>query len=226
MRVTLEGGAATTALLYPAADPGIGATFILAHGAGAGQRSRFIVDFGQALSALGLDVATFNFPFTEQHRRIPDRAPVLERCYRSVIDAIRAEITSARSTLVIGGKSLGGRMATHVAAANREDDLAGLVLLGYPLHPPGKPHQRRDAHLGAIGRPMLFVQGSRDAFGTPDELAPIVASLHPTPALHVVANGDHSFAVPRRNPVGQSAVFADVQQAIIGWIRDLMAASR
>jgi predicted alpha/beta-hydrolase family hydrolase len=221
MRVRLEGGAATTALLYPAADPVVGATFILAHGAGAGQQSRFIVDSGRALSAMGLDVVTFNFLFTEQRRRIPDRAPVLEGCYRSVIDLVRADVPSARSTLVIGGKSMGGRMATHVAAADRDSALAGLVLLGYPLHPPGKPHQRRDAHLSAIGRPMLFVQGSRDGFGTPDELAPIVASLHPAPVLHVVSNGDHSFAVPRRNPVGQAAVFADVQEAIVNWIRGL-----
>ena len=218
MRVPLKGGAATTALLYPCAEPGVGATYVLAHGAGAGQGSRFIVAFGQALSALGLDVVSFNFPFTEQHRRIPDRAPVLEACYRAVIDTVRAEVASARSRLVIGGKSMGGRMATHVAAADHQIALAGLVLLGYPLHPPGKPHERRDKHLPSIGRPMLFVQGSRDAFGTPDELAPIVATLHPTPTLHVVANGDHSFAVPRRNPVGQAAVIEDVQRAIVDWI--------
>jgi len=221
MRVPLEGGAATTALLYPSAEPGVGATYILAHGAGAGQRSQFIVDFGRALSALGLDVVTFNFPFTEQHRRIPDRTPVLEHCYRKVIDTVRAEIASARSTLVIGGKSMGGRMATHVAAADRQRTLAGLVLLGYPLHPPGKPHQRRDTHLPSIGRPILFVQGSRDAFGTPDELAPIVATLHPTPTLHVVANGDHSFKVPKQNPMAQAAVYVDVQRAIVNWVAAL-----
>ena len=221
MRVPLEGGAPTTALLYPSAEPGVGATYILAHGAGAGQRSQFIVDFGRALSALGLDVVTFNFPFTEQHRRIPDRTPVLEHCYRAVIDTVRAEVASARSTLVIGGKSMGGRIATHVAAVDRQPTLAGLVLLGYPLHPPRKPHQRRDKHLPSIGRPMLFVQGSRDAFGTPDELAPIVATLHPTPTLHVVANGDHSFTVPRKNPIEQAAVFVDVQRTMVDWIRGL-----
>ena len=221
MRVSLKGGAATTALLYPSAEPGVGATYVLAHGAGAGQGSRFLVAFGHALSALGLDVVTFNFPFTEQHRRIPDRAPVLEACYRAVIDTVRAEVASARSRLVIGGKSMGGRMATHVAAADDQLRLAGLVLLGYPLHPPGKPHQRRDRHLPSIGRPMLLVQGSRDAFGTPSELAPIVATLVPTPTLHVVANGDHSFTVPRTNPIGQAAVIEDVQRTIVDWIRCL-----
>ena len=223
MRIALEGGAATTALLYPSAAPRVGATYILAHGAGAWQRSLFMVDYGRALSAMGVDVVTFNFPFTEERRRIPDRAPVLERCYRTVIDAVRREVQSARSTLVIGGKSMGGRMATHVAAADPGLVLAGLVLLGYPLHPPGKPQQRRDRHLPAIERPMLFVQGSRDAFGSPDELAPALDTLRPSPTLHVVMHGDHSFKVPKQNPTRQAEVHADVQRTIVGWIAALAA---
>src|SRR5947209_16602051 len=151
-----------------------------------------MVDFSRALSALGVDVITFNFLYTEQGRRIPDRAPALEVCYRAVIDAVCAEVESARRCLVIGGKSMGGRIATQVAAADPQLRLTGLVLLGYPLHPPGKPTERRDKHLPAIARPMLFVQGTRDAFGTPAELAPILAALHPTPLLHEVAQGDHS----------------------------------
>ena len=221
LKVPLGEGAETTALLYAAAGRHASATYILAHGAGAGQRSGFIVSFGHALSALGLDVVSFNFPFTEQHRRFPDRTPVLEHCYRAVIDVVRADVTSARTALVIGGKSMGGRMATHIAAAAHRPTLAGIVLLGYPLHPPRKPLERRDAHLQAIECPMLFVQGSRDPFGTPDELAPIVATLRPEPTLHVIANGDHSFHVPRRNPVGQAAVFEDVQRVIADWIRGL-----
>ena len=125
-----------------------------------------MVEFAQALSALGLDVVTFNFLYTEQKRRIPDRAPVLEDCYRAVIDAVRARLDSATRALFIGGKSMGGRIATQVAAADPQLPIAGLVLLGYPLHPPGQPHKLRDAHLPLVGRPMLFVQGSRDAFGT------------------------------------------------------------
>jgi predicted alpha/beta-hydrolase family hydrolase len=105
-----------------------------------------------------------------------------------------------------------------VAAADPQLELAGLVLLGYPLHPPGRPEQRRDKHLPAIARPMLFVQGTRDAFGTPAELTPIISPLHPAPALHVVQNGDHSFKLSRKDPAAQAAAYVDAQRAIIGFI--------
>jgi uncharacterized protein len=224
LTVRLETGATTTALVYrstrdeAASDARAAATLILGHGAGAGQRSAFMVDFAHALSALGLDVVTFNFLYTEQGRRIPDRAPALEACYRVVIETVHATLPSARRALFIGGKSMGGRIATQVAAADPELRLSGLVLLGYPLHPPGKPTERRDKHLGAIGRPMLFVQGTRDAFGTPDELAPILARLQPSPAMHVVSQGDHSFKVSRKDPSAQAAVYAEVQQAIVSFV--------
>ena len=215
-------GAATTALVYTAGDdPAVtpGAALILGHGAGAGQRSTFMVDFARGLSALGIDVITFNFLYTEQGRRIPDRAPALESCYRAVIDASRAEVESARRSLFIGGKSMGGRIATQVAAADPGLPLAGLVLLGYPLHPPGKAAERRDKHLPSIARPMLFVQGSRDAFGTPDELAQAIGALQPAPTLHAVAQGDHSFKVPRKDPAAQAAIYADLQRVIAAWLR-------
>ena len=220
LRVRLDAGAgaATTALVYAAAQPPVDAALILGHGAGAGQRSTFMVDFAHALSAMGADVITFNFLYTEHHRKIPDRAPALEACYRAVIDAVRAHVASARRSLFIGGKSMGGRIATQVAAADPQLTLAGLVLLGYPLHPPGKAEQRRDKHLPAIARPMLFVQGTRDAFGTPAELTPIIGSLEPASALHVVQNGDHSFKLSRKDPAAQAAAYADVQRAIIAFI--------
>ncbi len=219
LRVHLEGGGVTTALIYAATGTPVGATLILGHGAGAGQRSAFMVDFSRALSELGLDAVTFNFLYTEQGRKIPDRAPALEACYLGVIDTIRAKVPSAQRALFIGGKSMGGRMATHVAAADATLPIAGLVLLGYPLHPPGKPDQRRDKHLPAITRPMLFVQGERDAFGTPAELAPALSTVDPPPTLHVVQKGDHSLKVPRTNPGGQAAVNAGVQRTIVDWIR-------
>ena len=193
-RIPLETGAPTTALVYPAAGGGsnTGASLVLAHGAGAGQRSAFMVDFAAALADLGLDVVTFNFPYTEQRRKIPDRAPVLEACYRAVIGAVGDRLESARRGLFVGGKSMGGRIATQVAAADAALPIAGLVLLGYPLHPPGKPAERRDKHLPAVSRPMLFVQGTRDAFGTPDELTPLLRTLSPAPTLYTVPQGDHS----------------------------------
>jgi predicted alpha/beta-hydrolase family hydrolase len=224
LSVRLETGAATTALVYhaprPAAasDTEAAAALVLGHGAGAGQRSAFMVDFATALSSMGVDVVTFNFLYTEQGRKIPDRAPALEACYRSVIEAVRAGVDTARRALFIGGKSMGGRIATQVAAADPQLPIAGLVLLGYPLHPPGRPAERRDKHLPAIARPMLFVQGTRDAFGTPDELAPVLGALQPAPLLHVVERGDHSFKLSRKDPAAQAAIYAEVQRAIVTFV--------
>jgi len=218
LTVPLEAGAATTALVYSSGGDAT-AALVLAHGAGAGQRSAFMVDFARALSGAGLDVATFNFPYIEQRRKIPDRAPVLEACYRSVIAAVRSAVPSAGRALFIGGKSMGGRIATQVAAGDPDLPIAGVVLLGYPLHPPGKPDQRRDKHLPAVATPMLFVQGTRDAFGTPSELEPIVAGLKKAAVVHTVANGDHSFKITRRDPAAQQSVYDGIRQTIVQWIR-------
>lgn len=230
LRIEVSPGATTTAVVYPGADVRVRPhafrpTLILAHGAGAGQRSPFMIAFARALAALGIDVVTFNFLYTERRRNMPDKAPVLEACYRAVIDAVRTEVQPdpARGALFIGGKSMGGRIATQVAAADRELRLDGLVLLGYPLHPPGRPEQRRDAHLPAVARPMLFVQGSRDTFGTPSELSPVLAALDPPPVLHVVAGGDHSFKVARTDAAKQAAVYDDIRRTIVDWIAHLLA---
>jgi uncharacterized protein len=219
LRIPLEAGA-TTALAYTA-DSSAFAALVLGHGAGAGQRSTFMVDFARAITALGVDVITFNFPYTEQSRRIPDRAPVLETCYRAVIASVHAQLPAAKRALFIGGKSMGGRIATQVAAADSTLPIAGLVLLGYPLHPPGRPTERRDKHLPAVGRPMLFVQGARDAFGTPAELAPIVETIGPLATIHVVAGGDHSLKLARKDPAAQTAVYDDVQRTMVEWMRTM-----
>jgi len=216
LHVPLETGA-VRALVYPA-DGRAAASLILAHGAGAGQQSAFIVAFARGIAALGIDVITFDFPYITQKRRIPDRGPVLEACYRAVIEGVRRDIESARGFLFVGGKSMGGRISTQVAA---DMPVAGLVLLGYPLHPPGRPAVLRAAHLPAIRRPMLFVQGSRDTFGTPSELNPVLAGLSPPPTLHVVAGGDHSLKVSR-DPQVQATVYDDVQRMIVRWIQTVI----
>ncbi len=221
--VPLDGDAATTALVYAADRPA--AALILAHGAGAGQLHPFMVGFARALAARGLDVVTFNFSYTEQGRRLPDRAPALEACYRRVVETVREQVASARERLFIGGKSMGGRIATQIAAADPSLPIRGLVLLGYPLHPPGRPEQRRDRHLPSVARPMLFVQGSRDAFATPAELEPVLRSLTPSPALHVVDGGDHSFALPRKDAGRQAAALDDAQRAIAEWIAGVSGSS-
>jgi hypothetical protein len=221
LRVQVKLGVTTTALVYAPAAGQPGATLVLAHGAGAGQRSPFIVQFAHALSALGIKIVTFNFLYTEQRRRVPDQRPVLETCYRAVIDLARLEAGFAPRGLFVGGKSMGGRIATHVAAADASLDISGLVLLGYPLHPPGRPTERRDAHLPAVGRPMLFVQGTRDAFGAPSELGQVVAGLVPPATLQVVEGGDHSFKIPGR-AAARSAMFSEVSRVIARWIREIL----
>jgi predicted alpha/beta-hydrolase family hydrolase len=211
------GEAATTAILYSA--PGEAhACYLMAHGAGAGQRSPFLTMFAEAISRRGIDVVTFDFLYRQQGRRLPDRRPALESCYQAVAAAVHERVPSARRALFIGGKSMGGRIATHLAAAEPQLPLAGVVLLGYPLHPPGKPHERRDEHLPEVRRPMLFVQGSRDTFGTPAELEPVLRRLSPPGELHVVDGGDHSFKVARGGTSGQAAVYAAAQQAVAEWI--------
>ncbi len=207
-----------TALVYSPPEPSRrAATLILAHGAGAPQSSAFMVDFARGMARRGCQAVTFNFPYTEQGRRLPDRAPTLEACFRDVIAAIRARADLGTGPLVIGGKSMGGRIASHLAAQGLAD-LAGLVALGYPLHPPGRPEQLRALHLARIRQPMLIVQGSRDAFGTPEELRPVLGPLGATATLHVVEGGDHSFKVPKRGPITQEEVFERVQDEIARWI--------
>ena len=207
-----------TALVYSPPEPSRrAATLILAHGAGAPQSSAFMVDFARGLARRGCQAVTFNFPYTEQGRRLPDRAPTLEACFRDVIAAIRARADLGTGPLVIGGKSMGGRIASHLAAQGLAD-LAGLVALGYPLHPPGRPEQLRAEHLARIRQPMLIVQGSRDAFGTPEALRPALVPLGATATLQVVEGGDHSFKVPKRGPITQEEVFERVQDEIARWI--------
>ena len=223
------GGAAVTALTYPTAGAPV-ATLVLGHGAGADQHSAFMTLCGHGLSALGIETVTFNFLYTERkQRRLPDRRPVLEACYRAVVEAVGRDLGDR--PLFIGGKSMGGRIATHITAADPHLPVQGLVLLGYPLHPPGRPAERRDAHLHGVGRRTLFVQGSRDTFGTPEELGPALASrsaisaISPGPDLHVVAGGDHSFKVTRAAraaagapPATQDDVHDEILRTIAQWI--------
>jgi predicted alpha/beta-hydrolase family hydrolase len=170
------------------------------------------------LSETGLLVATFDFPYMIAGRKAPDKAPVLERAWRDVIGAARASAPFMDVPLFIGGKSMGGRMASNVAAQGIEQ-VRGLVLLGYPLHPPGRPQQRRDAHLAAIREAMLFVQGERDDFGSAAEIEELLPQLNPNTTLHVVEAGDHSFKVPARSGKRPDDVFRDIVRVVSEWIR-------
>jgi uncharacterized protein len=222
LSVEIAPGQNVGALVYAAAkSKAAGVTLILGHGAGAGQTSSFMVSFANALAARGIETVTFNFSYMEQGRRLPDSREKLEACYRAVIETI-AHRKGARRRLAIGGKSMGGRIASQVAAAGAPD-VAGLVLLGYPLHPPGKTDQLRDQHLPQIKAPMLFVQGSRDAFGTPPELQPILKRLKAPAELYEVAGGDHSFKVPKSAGVPQEDVYKAIQDRIDQWLRATVA---
>jgi len=169
------------------------AAFVLAHGAGAGQKSAFIVDAARGLADRSITTATFDFPYITAGRKVPDRAPVLEQAWREAIAAARSRWGNL--SLFIGGKSMGGRIASQVAAQGDVGALKGLIFFGYPLHPPGRPEQMRDGHLPDIREPMLFIQGSRDPFGREDEIRALLPRLQRA-TLHDIAGGDHSFRVP------------------------------
>lgn len=192
----VAGLGATTAVIYRAREP-LDATFVFAHGAGAPQTHPFIVDMAERLSRRGLDVVTFDFLYRANGRKLPDRNEILEATWRAAIASVRARFGLPGGALYIGGKSMGGRIASQVAAARDIKSLAGLVMLGYPLHPPKKPRVRRDEHLPRVACPMLFIQGSRDLLGNEKEMKALVKTL-PRAELHVVPGGDHSLAVSKR----------------------------
>jgi uncharacterized protein len=217
MRIDVAPNQEVTALVYAAGNPDLASvTVILGHGAGADQRSDFMTRFATGLAERGMNVVMFNFLYTEQGRRVPDANNALEACFRAVIKAVRHK-KIGRGTLVIGGKSLGGRIASQTAAVGA--DVEGLVFLGYPLHPPGRPDQLRAKHLPDIKAPMLFVQGSRDAFGTPDELGPILTELKTPADLYVVDGGDHSFNVLKRAGMTQEEAYKTALDRIELWLR-------
>jgi uncharacterized protein len=210
--------------VYPSDRAAAG--LILAHGAGGGQTSSFVVRAGQELAARGILVATFDFPYITAGRSAPDKPAVLEAHWRTVIDHVRTRPEFARLPLFIGGKSMGGRIASQVAAAG-VDGVAGLVYFGYPLHPPGRPQQRRDAHLPDIRIPMLFIQGSRDEFGTSAEIRDLLPRLDARAGLVEIADGDHSFKT-RAKVTGRKpdAALIDVFDAAAAFLTRASSSSR
>ena len=226
LSVQVNDKEAVTALIYPAAKKDqAGLTVVLGHGAGSGQTSGFMRMFAKGLAERGLDVMTFNFIYMEQGRSVPDQKPKLEACVRAVIEAALKHKKLKKNRLVIGGKSMGGRIASQVMAGEGRDafadDVAGLVFLGYPLHPPGAPEKLRVEHLEHIKKPMLFVQGTRDALGTPDEIQPYIKNLRPAAKIYSIEGGDHSFKSPKKFGVPQEQVFENAMNEIDRWVRDL-----
>ena len=217
---------AVTALVYPADKKNhAGVTVVLGHGAGANQSSGFMRMFAKGLASRGLDVMTFNFIYMEQGRSVPDQKPKLESCFRAVIEAALKHKKLKKNRLVIGGKSMGGRIASQVMAGEEReafaDDVAGLVFLGYPLHPPGQSLKLRVEHLEHIHKPMLFVQGTRDALGTPDEIQPYIKDLRPVAKIYSIEGGDHSFKAPKKFGTPQEQVFESAMDEIDRWVRSI-----
>jgi predicted alpha/beta-hydrolase family hydrolase len=217
-----------TALLYPAAKQNrLNVTLLLGHGAGANQTSSFMKLFADGLAQRGLDAMTFNFIYTEQGRGVPDPKAKLELCFRAVIEAAIKHKKLKGNRLLIGGKSMGGRIASQVAAdaCEKAEPLAkqinGLVFLGYPLHPPGNPAKLRVDHLPQIKMPMLFVQGTRDSLGTTDEIQPFIKKLKLPAKIYAIEGGDHSFKAPKKFGLTQEEVYEAAMDSIGEWVKDL-----
>jgi predicted alpha/beta-hydrolase family hydrolase len=194
---------------------GKGATVVvLGHGAGGTRRTPMLVALAEALAASGRGAVLYNFPYAESGGRRPDPPAVLEATTRSVA-ALALEATGAQR-VVHGGRSMGGRIASHVVAAGERAD--GLVFLAYPLHPPGQHEKRREAHLPSIEKPMLFVQGTRDAFAREDLLLALMRRLGSRAELHRVAEADHSFGVLKRSGRAPADVLAEVRETLLAWL--------
>lgn len=194
-----------------------GTLFVLAHGAGGHLDDPLLLDVAAALRARGFGVARFNFEYKELGKKAPDKAPKLEATYRDVLARVKKAAPKAR--LVIGGKSMGGRMATHLAAQG--ESVHGVVLLGYPLHPPSKPEKLRAAHLADIRVPCLFVQGTRDPLCDLKLLRKALKPMRSNATLHVVDGGDHSLVVAKSSGRTRAEVIEEIGAAIEAWAGEL-----
>jgi predicted alpha/beta-hydrolase family hydrolase len=199
-----------------------GVLIVFAHGAGAGHRSPFMRRYAALLAERGFDVLTFDFPYMAAGRKLADKAPVLEAAFHAAVAAGLAA-TGARE-VIVAGKSMGGRMATHLAAApdawRAPAPLTAAVAFGYPLRPPGPRGGDRVSHLRRLAVPTLIVQGTRDTFGGPDAVA---ADVGPVPHLTVlpVETGDHSLKVRASLGRAQEDVESDIAGRVAAWFDGL-----
>ncbi|HYO61891.1 MAG TPA: alpha/beta fold hydrolase [Actinomycetota bacterium] len=187
---------------------------VLAHGAGAGMRSDFMTFQSTALAAAGRLCLRFEFPYMQAGRKAPDKAAVLEETWRTVAETARER--AGDRPLVLGGKSMGGRIASQAVAAGATAD--GLVFHGYPLHPPGRPERVRKAHLPGVKVPMLFVEGTRDPFCPLDTLREVVAETGVDATIAVIDDGDHSFKVRASSGRTTKAAWQEVAARTVDWI--------
>jgi len=193
---------------------------VFAHGAGVGQDHEWMVSVRKGLAASGIPVLTFNYPYMEAGRKAPNPPKKLLACHRAALTVMRDRV----ARVVLAGKSMGGRMGSHLAAgdgsaADREP-IAGLVFFGYPLVGVGKTEPRDVSHLSEVGVPMLFVQGTRDRLAPIDLIRGVAKSL-PATDIHVVEDGDHSFRVLKRTGRHPQEVIDEVVAVTANWITQL-----
>lgn len=193
--------------------------YVLAHGAGAGMRHRFLEAVAAALAVRGLATYRYQFPYMDAGGGRPDPPSVLEATVRAAVQ--RAAAAAPDLPLVAGGKSLGGRMTSAAAAGSPLPGVRGLAFLGFPLHPPGQPGDRRAEHLERVDLPMLFLQGTRDAFARLDLLTGVCGRLGSRATLHLVEGGDHSFGVLKRSGRTPDEVMDELADTMAGWARSL-----
>ncbi|MEO6462179.1 MAG: alpha/beta family hydrolase [Candidatus Eisenbacteria bacterium] len=209
----------TVSGVLAAPAPGAGrarAAVVLGHGEGADMTNAFLCAVHEGLAERGALVLKFDFAYTEAGRRAPDPPARLLATYRAAVAWIDAQPAARGLPRILCGKSMGGRIASHVAAAG--DPADGLLFLGYPLHPAGRPDKLRDAHLAQVQAPMLFIAGTRDPLCDLELLAPVLARLGRRATLAVIADGDHSFHVRKSSGRDDAAATGEVIAAAAQWI--------
>lgn len=190
--------------------------YVLAHGAGAGMRHPFLGRIAEVLARQRIATLRYQFPYMERKTRRPDPPAVATATVRAAVAL--AQRLAPELPIVAGGKSFGGRMTSTAQAADPLPGVRGLVFLGFPLHPPGKPAVTRGEHLDAVRVPMLFLQGDRDEFAEPILLRQVLRKLGSRATLHLVNGGDHSFSVPKKSGRGPEDVFAELATTIAAWV--------
>lgn len=206
-------GDATTAVLERSVGASSG-TFILAHGAGGNRADRGMAAMAALYRALGLDVVRFNFLYREKRVARPDPMPLLQACVAAVAARAREELRPR--CLFVGGRSMGGRAASMLAA--RGFDCDGLILLAYPLHPAGKPEQLRDAHLPEIAAPVLCLNGTRDALCRQDLMNEVSSRMGDNWTMYWLEGADHSFHVLKSSGRTDADVLAEISEVSARWL--------
>jgi hypothetical protein len=197
--------------------PGAWATYVLAHGAGAGMRHRFMESIAQAVAERGIATLRYQFPYVEAGTRRPDPPGVLEATVRAAV--AKAREIAPELALFAGGKSLGGRMTSNAMARRTLEGVLGLVFLGFPLHPPKRPDVIRAEHLDRVESPMLFLQGTRDDLADLELIRSVCGRLGPRTTLHVVEGADHSFSVLKRSGRSDAEVMEELALTVTQWCR-------